>query len=323
VSNMMRTSARLHRMRPDTQTANATTSARFNHLQELFDKSFKAARIGIWECSLPDEVLTWTDTVYELFDLEPQCALSRDDIVALYTDESRRKLSEIRSATIAAGNDFTLDAEIITATGNRRWIRITAIVERVEGRPVRLFGMKQDITAEKTMMDHIRHLAEVDTVTGLASRAKFEGVFEDVYAAASEVPHALLLIDLDGFKAVNDSLGHQAGDACLKEAGHRLTAALPDAIVISRLGGDEFAVLHPCRSADCLEQLGNRIVKDMQWQLGTAGLRISSSVGGAPVNGDIEPKDVFSNADRALYRAKSEGKNSFRLFEAGQHHHRR
>jgi diguanylate cyclase (GGDEF)-like protein len=323
VSKTLQTTARLHRMRPDRPTANATPSAQFDHLQALFDKSFKAARIGIWECSLPDEVLTWTDTVYELFDLEPQCALSRDDIVALYTEESRRKLSEVRSATIAGGDSFTLDAEIVTATGNRRWIRITAIVERVDGSPVRLFGMKQDITAEKAMIDHIRHLAEVDTVTGLASRAKFEAVFEDVYAAAAEVPHALLLIDLDGFKSVNDRLGHQAGDACLKEAGNRLTSALPDATLVSRLGGDEFAVLHPCRSPDCLEQLGGRIVEGMQWHLGIGNLTITSSVGGAPVNGEIEPKDVFSRADRALYAAKAEGKNSFKLFETGQHDRRR
>ena len=110
------------------------TSEQFNRLQELFEKTFKAARVGIWECSLPDETLTWTDTVFELFDLDPRSPLRRDDIVALYTPASRKDLGRIRSAAIDEGEGFTLDAEIVTAKGNRRWIRITALVERADGR---------------------------------------------------------------------------------------------------------------------------------------------------------------------------------------------
>ncbi len=199
-------------------------SARFEHLQELFDKSFKAARVGIWECSLPDQTLTWTDTVYELFDLAPQCPLNRDDIVALYTPESRKKLSEVRSVAIRDGDGFTLDAEIVTAKGVPRWIRITAIVERVGGEPFRIFGMKQDITAEKTMFDHISRLTETDALTGLASRAKFEVTYNQICGKASGQAHTLLLVDLDGFKAVNDTLSDVAAKDIFARADNALYA---------------------------------------------------------------------------------------------------
>ncbi len=292
------------------------TSARFEHLQELFDKSFKAARVGIWECSLPDQTLTWTDTVYELFDLAPQCPLNRDDIVALYTPESRKKLSEVRSAAIRDGEGFTLDAEIVTAKGASRWIRITAIVERVNGDPVRIFGMKQDITAEKAMFDHISRLMETDALTGLASRAKFEVVYNQVCANTSGQIHALLLIDLDGFKAVNDTLGHQAGDECLKDAARRLAAAIPGATLVARLGGDEFAVIHACDTLVHLQETGDRIVEAMECWVGwfPKKLKISASVGGAVIVGDVAAKDIFARADSALYAVKAHGRNGFKLF---------
>ena len=293
--------------------ARGGTSARFGHLQELFDKSFKAARVGICECSLPDQTLTWTDTVYELFDLPPQSPLKREEIVALYTPESRAKLATLRSAAIENGEGFTLDAEIVTAKGVPRWIRITAIVERANGEPVRIFGMKQDVTAEKAMFQHINRLMETDTLTGLASRAKFEAVYSAVCSGVSEERLALLLIDLDGFKAVNDTLGHQAGDECLKEAGRRLAASVPDAVLVARLGGDEFAVIERCSHPSELRRSGDRIAKALEFGLESSSvtLNISASVGGIMIEGDLEAKDVFARADSALYAVKQRGRNGF------------
>ncbi|AYC99871.1 sensor domain-containing diguanylate cyclase [Neorhizobium sp. NCHU2750] len=310
-----------HRTAPDATTqADAalslpSTSERFNRLQELFDKSFKAARVGIWECTLPDEKLTWTDTVYELFGLQPQMPLVREATVALYTPESRRKLTEIRSATIRSGEGFTLDAEIITAKGDLRWIRITAIVERDNGVPVRLFGMKQDITAEKTLFDQLRRMAETDSVTGLASRTKFEMALDELVGAGPSPQKALLLIDLDNFKTVNDTLGHQAGDECLRSAGERLSQALPHASLIGRLGGDEFAIIHECASPQALHDIGQRVVDRLEWWVSSPEnrIKVSASIGATMIVPGRQAKDIFAEADKALYAAKACGKNSFRL----------
>lgn len=290
-------------------------SKQFNQLQELFDKSFKAARIGIWECTLPDETITWTDTVYELFGLEPRSPLTRAATVALYTPESRRKLTEVRSAAIREGEGFTLDAQINSAKGELRWIRITAIVERQDGVPVRLFGVKQDITAEKTLFDQLRHLTETDAVTGLASRAKFEGMLDEIAASAAFERKALLLIDLDNFKTVNDRLGHQAGDDCLREAARRLSQGVPEAALVARLGGDEFAVIHDFGSAKNLEDICRSVVDKLEWWVGSSSgkFKVSASIGAAPIMPGIAAKDVFAEADKALYAVKASGKNSFRL----------
>jgi diguanylate cyclase (GGDEF)-like protein len=298
----------------------SANSQQFNQLQQLFDKSFKAARIGIWECTLPDETITWTDTVYELFGLEPRSPLTRAATVALYTGESRRKLKEQRSAAIRNGEGFTLDAQINSAQGDRRWIRITATVERQDGVPVRLFGMKQDITAEKTLYDQLRHLAETDTVTGLASRAKFESMLDEVVASNSAARKALLLIDLDNFKSVNDRLGHQAGDDCLREAARRISRALPGASLIARLGGDEFAIIHDHGSVENLEDLCRQVVATLEWWVRSPAdkVKVSASIGAAMILKGAAAKDIFAEADKALYAAKAAGKNSFRLLQMSE-----
>ncbi|ENN88572.1 diguanylate cyclase [Rhizobium freirei PRF 81] len=285
------------------------------HLRELFERSFKAARIGVWECRLPDQTLSWTDTVYELFDLAPQTPLTREEILKLYTQETRRRLEEVRSRAIQTGEGFSLDAQIMTASGNRRWIRITACVEMANGTATRIFGMKQDITAEKAMVEQLRQLAERDILTGLTSRTGFEAFFNEICAAEGRTASALLLVDLDGFKSVNDTLGHQAGDACLKDAGYRLSRAVPKANMIARIGGDEFAVIHDCPSTEHLAKIAGRVVRGLNWTVSTPAktLRIATSVGATIIVPGHSPKDIFAKADRGLYEVKSAGKNGFRI----------
>lgn len=293
----------------------AIASREFMHLRELFDRSFKAARIGVWECSLPDQTLSWTDMVYELFDLAPQTPLTRDEILKLYTPEVRKRLDEVREKAIRTGEGFSLDAEIITARGNRRWIRITACVEFANGAATRIFGMKQDVTAEKTMVEQLRQLAEYDMLTGLTSRTRFEAFFNEICAAESRTVRALLLVDLDGFKSVNDTLGHQAGDDCLKAAGRRLLRAVPKANMVARIGGDEFAVIHECLSTEDLAKIADRVVRELNWTVSTPTktIRIATSVGAAIIVPGHSSKDIFAKADRGLYEVKSSGKNGFRI----------
>lgn len=295
--------------------AQSGSGEHFSDLQNLVDQSFRAARVGIWECTLPDETLRWTDTVFELFDLEPQAKISRETIVSLYTEESRKQLKQVRDEALRNGGGFTLDAEIRTARGNERWIRITAIVEHVDGRAVRLFGMKQDITAEKAMIEQVRQLTEVDGLTGLASRSRFERLFEDLCGTPADATHALLLIDLDGFKAVNDTLGHQEGDDYLRLTAARLREAAPDAHLIARLGGDEFAIIHAFSSYEMLEDIAARLTGtlDDRHTLASSGIAVSASLGGARIAPDRTSKEIFSRADKALYRGKSEGKRTFNL----------
>ncbi|WDR04415.1 diguanylate cyclase [Devosia rhodophyticola] len=276
---------------------------------ELFERASATARIGVWQCDLAGDVLHWTDGVYDMFDLPRGSQLSRAKTLSCYTETSRAALTQARSAAIQNRTGFDLDVEINTAKGNHRWIRITATLDCLKGEPVRIYGMKQDITEEKILADRTRYLAEFDLMTGLANRGQFQALIDKNQSGA------LMLIDLDGFKQINDRFGHHAGDECLKVVAQRLREACGEAQLVARIGGDEFAVLLAHGLAhDTASSLAAEIVRQLagRFTLGDIELHPNASVGVAFANGQ-SPDDLFKLADTALYTAKAEGRNTFRI----------
>ena len=212
------------------------------HSKKIIDLASAQAKIGIWECDLATGQLAWTDGVYTLFELQPGSMVTRAEILALYAPESRAEMETLRARAIRDKTGFTLDARIRTTKGNDRWMRLTANVECENGVAVRLFGMKQDITQERILLERLRLLAETDPLTGLSNLGRMR---KRLATAATENGRigALFLIDLDGFKRVNDTLGHAAGDECLGETANRMRQVCAPGTFIARLGGDEFAIV--------------------------------------------------------------------------------
>ncbi|MGU3360582.1 diguanylate cyclase domain-containing protein [Methylobacterium sp. M6A4_1b] len=276
----------------------------------VFERASAEAGIGLWHCDLPSETLSWSGGVYDLFEFPRGSALIRRNTLACYTAEARRQLEAVRAEAIGRRSSFTLESEIVARRGSRRWIRITATVEAEGGVPVRLFGFKQDITKQKLLADRTRRLAEFDGMTGLANRTVFDGRLAELSETG-----ALMLVDLDGFKAINDTHGHAVGDACLREAARRLREICHEADLVARIGGDEFAVLLR-READAAlcEALGRRIVAALHEPVlhGGRRLRFGASVGIARAAWSA-PADLFSDADAALYAAKAAGRGTLRM----------
>jgi diguanylate cyclase (GGDEF)-like protein len=295
-------------------------AASLAHSRKIFDRSSAAAKIGVWECNLADESLTWTDVVYDIFDLPRGSPLDRKQIVNCYSEESVKELHIRRSRAIEERTGFGLDAEIITAKGSRRWMRITATVECENGVAVRIFGMKQDITEEKILADQMRYLAEFDVLTGLPNRSQFQSKLLELSDRhmQQEPFGALLLIDLDEFKEVNDTLGHAAGDECLKEAALRLRSVCGEAELVARIGGDEFAVLVGSHlDLRAISKLARTIIDVLARSVDRCGKtsKLGASVGIALFEA-CESSQIFVNADTALYAAKAAGRNTFRIFKS-------
>ncbi|HEV7247582.1 MAG TPA: diguanylate cyclase [Shinella sp.] len=279
---------------------------------EIFDRASTAARMGKWQCELPSEQLTWSNGTYDLFGLQRNCGLVRRDILKSYSEESLAHLQKVRSGAIEAGAGFNLDAEIHSPEFGNRWIRISATVERRTGEPVRLFGIKQDVTEEKKAFEHMRHLAEHDVMTGLANRTQFQVRLTDICGPGGS-GGALMLIDLDGFKEINDTLGHALGDECLVEFTRCLSAVCQSADLIARIGGDEFAVLFgPSTDKQTIQRIAQRVADIAKALMNCSGriLNASASVGFALTEGDM-PTVLFTRADSALYAAKAAGGGIF------------
>ena len=287
----------------------------------LYDQALDLARIGAWECELETERLTWTSGVYDIFGYPMGNPLRRASIVDLYVDESRRNMELARAEVIRSGRAVSLDAEIRTWRGERRWMRLSIHTDGGGGRPARIFGSKQDITSDRQAMENLRRQAETDPLTGLANRSVFQARYREVVGDSLNhgFASALVLIDLDRFKELNDTFGHPAGDACLCEVALRLGRAFRDAGLVARLGGDEFAlILHapadPSRIARVLRETVVMLSRPLFWN----GLRleVGASIGAALVGRPHRRRivELFAEADAALYDAKAAGRNKLHLF---------
>jgi diguanylate cyclase (GGDEF)-like protein/PAS domain S-box-containing protein len=206
------------------------------------------------------------------------------------------------------------ELQIRTRDGRIRWAMLSAQPWRVEGREVLLVGLV-DVTAQRDLADALRHLALHDGLTGLPNRVHFfEAVQRELGRSQRDAAYrfAVLFIDLDGFKGVNDSLGHDAGDALLREVGARTVATVRPMDLVARLGGDEFAVLlADLPAAPEISGVAERIVAELRRpiELVQGQVQLSASVGVAVVAPDERsPDTLMRRADQAMYRAKTAGK---------------
>lgn len=288
----------------------AATGERY---RKMYERASALAKIGVWECDLVTGELTWTEGVYDIFGLPQGSPVTRELVLPLYDPASRRDMERLRRRAIETGTGFTLDVRVRDVHGTPKWVRLSAEVETEAGVPIRIFGLKQDITQERALLDRLRIHAECDSLTGLSNRAMFERALG---AQGRARPCALLLVDLDGFKAVNDTFGHAAGDACLAEIASRLRRVFRGAELIARIGGDEFAVLIGGRNA--LAELESRAwaaISEIAAPIAVDGriLCVGASIGiaraGAAASGEGAGKDLFARADSAMYAAKNAGRN--------------
>lgn len=182
-------------------------------------------------------------------------------------------------------------------------------------------GVGSDITEIRRSQDRLTHMARIDVLTGLPNRQHMRELFTDgiARAVAQNQPCALMFLDLDGFKPVNDSFGHSQGDEVLRTIAQRLQAEIGDRGRIGRVGGDEFAVILPDgQSRQAVEQLGLQLIDAVAQpiQLPSAEIRIGMSIGCAfaPIDGDAVD-DLLIKADLALYKAKSRGRGALVHFD--------
>jgi diguanylate cyclase (GGDEF)-like protein len=172
-----------------------------------------------------------------------------------------------------------------------------------------------DITEERRMEDELRQLATTDYLTGALNRRAFELTFRSELERSRrhDLPLSLILIDLDRFKSINDTHGHQAGDIVLKEVGDRLQVSLRDSDLLGRLGGEEFGILLPNTSIQNAIEMADRmrrVIAATSFDIGPAGLTVTASAGVTCVrDGQDEVGAMTKRADDALYAAKQRGRN--------------
>lgn len=211
-------------------------------------------------------------------------------------------------------------APMVLALKDGRAVEYSSLPYRVHGERIGAVYSFRDVTERERSARRIRHQALHDTLSGLPNRLQFGQALDQAIVQARDTGDclAVLFLDLDHFKRINDSLGHDVGDRLLQAAAARLSQCLRTGDLIARWGGDEFTVLAPkVRSADEAEALAGRILQALEtpFVLDGVPLQISASVGVAryPADGE-DGQSLLRRADMALYKVKDGGRNGMRSF---------
>ena len=233
--------------------------------------------------------------------------------------------SEIRHA-IARGSEGNTVLRLRRADGERRWVELFLAPVRSESGAVTHFvGVLNDVTYRKDAEARLNHLANHDPLTGLPNRNLLHDRLAHAIARRREGMAAVLFLDLDRFKLINDSYGHDVGDELLKAVAARLSACLRGEDTVARLGGDEFVVLlEDLPGIDAAASIAGKIAARLAEPLSVGGreLPLAASIGIAlyPRDGRV-PQDLLKNADTAMYRAKEAGRGGFCFFAGEMNMH--
>ncbi len=294
--------------------------------QALLSLSLEVGGIGDFRHDLVANLVTIGAGTRAMYGFAPAVGVvsARDWFAALLPEDHARVLPHLYDLLARGEQHAAIDYRILVG-GHVRHIQARIRIEYgLDGTPLRALGVVIDVTEQREAEARIAHLAHHDALTGLANRLLFNNVLEAFVSRARRDDKgsngfAMLCLDLDRFKEVNDTLGHQIGDALLCEVGKRLQNTLRKADLLARLGGDEFAIIAACNDGHHdISHLAERLVRvlaapfEIDGQLVSIGVSIGIAI--AP-DDSLDGDALLRSADLALYRAKAEGRGCWLFFQ--------
>jgi diguanylate cyclase (GGDEF)-like protein len=319
------------------------SETRLRRLSNRLELALGASHIGVWELDLATNELIWDDRLSDIYGLGGSGGPRnyRDWLAVLHPDDIARADADFHRQ-VAEDRPHSSRYRIIRPDGTVRHIRTHATIVHHPRDTPRMIGAEWDVTDDVTLNKdlekakvlaekrsaqleaaraRIEHIAQHDALTGLPNRRYLDQELERLAAACAHDGRriALLHIDLDRFKQINDTLGHVAGDAMLVHASQVLKQNVRSDDFVARIGGDEFVVVCVGRpGSDNIEEVARRIVREMRRPVAYQGhqCRFGVSIGIAVEEGaEIDPGRLLVNADIALYRAKNRGRNRHEFFD--------
>jgi len=300
--------ARIEGISQDVTELRAADRAR-HAAEQRFDVTFDRAPNGMFLADREGRFLRVNAALSQLSGFSRDELLEQGPLGVVHPDD----IAQVRDALAAMGDgDVTLDHRLRRPDGRAVWVSVSGtLVRDDQGEPLYVLGQMQDVTERREYEERLRHLADHDPLTGLLNRRGFERALEAHVARTRRygAAGALLLVDLDGFKHINDTLGHHAGDQLIVACGSALRERLRETDVLARLGGDEFAVLLPVESGPEAAVVAAALVEVVRERArGFGGRQARDVTAGAG--------ELLVGADLAMYEAKDAGRDQFCVHRA-------
>ncbi len=297
-------------------------------------KAQQMARLGHWEWQVAEDRWYFSEEVCRIIGVAPgNCAVTRQTLTNLIHPDDQGRVLQAFEAALRGEQAYDVEFRISLPDGSARIIHEQAeVTPNEKGSAGRIEGTLQDLTERRHAEERIKYLAYFDCLTGLPNRQSFaEQVSHALrWARRSKKPLALLFMDIDNFKSINDSLGHPAGDQLLRQFAARITQTVRGSdflarpledqheLRVYRFGGDEFTLLlTDLKHEEDAAIVARRILgsSEMAIQVGGHELYATASIGISvfPSDGD-DARSLLRNADSAMYHAKQKGKNTFEFY---------
>ncbi len=287
--------------------------------EDTLKRAQAVANVGSWKLDIVTQAASWSDEAYRIFDLPIGSPVTLQVCFEIIVTEDREFVT---NAWNQALNGAPYDIEYrVKTSGGVRWVRDRAeVIFDDKGKALAGIGTVQDVTENRKNEEQIEFLAFHDPLTRLPNRllAKDHLEMAAAYADRSDTKVALLFLDLDNFKTINDSLGHTVGDTLLKAVAVRLRDCVRNTDTISRQGGDEFLVLLPdAHDTDAMTDIAEKILQELSSPFDIDGYQLSTS---ASIGIAVYPDDgkdfdaLLKKADTAMYQSKKAGRSTYRFY---------
>ena len=283
----------------------------------LFDRAQGLAHIGGWEWDRGRQRLYLTQEAQRILGRSP-VPQSIGDMIAGMVPGDRERLRTAVDRLIENGGSFDLELQSLRSDHRGGWVRVIGEADSGDPGTSRIVGTLQDITERKQAEETLRVQARTDPLTGLLNRDAILGELDERMGDPALAAVAVLYVDLDRFKVINDVLGHAAGDELLASAAQRISRAVAGEGLVARFGGDEFLVV--CALADDdrrPERIAEAILRALSepFRFDKEEFAITASIGiaRAPADGE-RPQALIQNADAAMYDSKRRSHNAWQAF---------
>ncbi len=288
---------------------------------EFFDALFNFSHTGIGILLLDGRLIKVNHTICEIFGYSAETLLTMNYYHLVHPDDYAKMQTQIQLLNENKITIYQAEHECFRKNNETIWLNTTIQIVRDHAqKPLYNLVQVQDISLQKKAEERLRHMAYHDPLTGLANRNKLEQFISQILAQSRrhQESFAILFIDLDRFKNINDTIGHEAGDMLLQIIADRLKGAIRNTDLVARLGGDEFViVVTDVTKSEAVAIIAHKILESVMQAVVIKGqeLYITTSVGISlyPFDGQ-NMQTLMKNADLALYRAKEFGKNNYQFY---------